>query len=406
MKYSSITGLALFVCAALLVRVAAASAEAALSIAVTGPGEQVFVWSTMRCEAWDVPDSAARAWRDGQNRVHLIASHLTNRAMVGADLDHLRPDCRIVYKGGEQDAPERYDDRSWISATYTTDGNQLFALIHNEFHGQLRPVLCPSRVYDRCWRNTVTLAASHDGGFSFTHATPPWQFVAGLPYRYQGDVGHRSGYFNPSNIIRRGDFYYAFFWAEADGAQRRGACLMRTGNLADRHAWRGWDGADFTVQFADPYIENLKDVDKHVCAPVAADSLTSFVSSVTLHRPSGLYIALMATNRPAVPGGAPVTGLFAATSADLLHWSTPKLLQKAGVLFKYDCRDRDVVFYPSLLDPRSPSRNFEDTGDHAYIYLTDIHPEACHIGTNRDLLRIPVTIGVSSAAPAGAAARP
>ena len=58
-----------------------------------------------------------------------------------------------------------------------------------------------------------------------------------------------------------------------------------------------------------------------------------------------------------------------------------------------------VVFYPSLLDPQSPSRNFEDTGDHAYIYLTDIHPEACHIGTNRDLLRIPVAIGVSPAAP-------
>jgi hypothetical protein len=236
------------------------------------------------------------------------------------------------------------------------------------------------------------MLTSRDGGLSFGHATPPWQFVAGLPYRYQGDIGHRSGYFNPSNIVRRGEFYYAFFWTEADGAQRRGACLMRTKTLADRRAWRGWDGTDFTVQFADPYVEAAIDPAKHVCVPVAAESLTSFVSSVTLHRPSGLYIALMSTSRPATPDGAPVTGLFAATSPDLLHWSAPKLLQKIGVLFKYDCAERDVVFYPSLLDPHSPSRNFEDTGDHAFIYVTDAHPEACHIGTNRDLVRIPIDI--------------
>ena len=384
---------------------AAADVDAGLAIRISGPAEPVFVWSSMRCEAWDVPDSAARAWRDAANRVHLIAAHTVNRAMLGPDLDHMHVDCRVVYKGGEQNAPERYDDRSWISSTYITGDNKLFALVHNEFHGHLRPTLCPSRIYEHCWRNTITMLTSRDGGLSFTHARPPWQFVAGLPYRYQGDIGHRSGYFNPSNIIRRDGYYYVFFWAEADGAQRRGACLMRTPNLADRRAWRAWDGNDFTVVFVDPYVTDIREPEKHVCAPVAAGNLTSFVSSVTLHRPSGRYIALMSTNRPATPGGVPVTGIFTSTSSDLVHWSAPRLLQKIGVLFKYECGDRDVLFYPSLLDPRSPSRNFEDTGDRAYIYVTDAHPEACHIGTNRDLVRIPVSIHPSTVSSAGSRAK-
>ena len=36
----------------------------------------------MRCASWDVPDTAARAWRDAEGKVHLLASHLVNRAMV------------------------------------------------------------------------------------------------------------------------------------------------------------------------------------------------------------------------------------------------------------------------------------------------------------------------------------
>src|SRR5256885_138477 len=75
-----------------------------LVIVRAGPIEPVFTWQTMRCEEWDVPDSPARAWRDAQGRIHLLAAHLTNRTMTGPDLDHLQQDCRVVFKGGAQDA--------------------------------------------------------------------------------------------------------------------------------------------------------------------------------------------------------------------------------------------------------------------------------------------------------------
>lgn len=372
--------------------------QATLSVERAGPQEPVFVWQSMRCEEWDVPDTGARAWHDAQGRVHLLASDTNNRAMVGTDLDHVRQDCRIVFKGGEQDAPERYDDRSWLAGTYTLDGTDVFALIHNEFHGQLRPALCPSREYLKCWANTVTLAVSHDGGVSFSHAPAPAQFVAGPPYRYRGDIGHQVGYFNPSNIIARDGYFYAFFWAEQLGAQRRGACLMRTADLHDPRAWRGWDGKDFSVRFADPYTDDVTNDAAHVCAPIGEGGLVSIVSSVTLHRPSGLYLALMATNHAAAPGQDPVTGIFASTSSDLVHWTPAALLWRAPVLFKFECSDHEAVFYPSLLDPASKTRNFEDASDRAEIYFTNMHLADCRIGPNRDLVRVPVRIGVAGQA--------
>ena len=371
-----------------------------LRVTRTGAPQPVFLWQSMHCEEWDVPDTGARAWRDAQGRVHLVASGTDNRAMVGPDLDHVKQDCRVIFKGGEQDAPQAYDDRSWLTSPYTLNGTDVFALIHNEFHGQLRPALCPSRDYAKCWANTVTLAVSHDGGLSFAHATPPAQFVAGLPYRYRGDIGHRVGYFNPSNIILRDGYYYAYFWADAEGAQQRGDCLMRTANLADPRSWRAWDGKDYTIRFADPYVDDVSNVAAHVCAPVGADGLVSFVSSVTLHRPSGLYVALMATNHAPIPGKDPVSGVFASTSSDLIHWTPAALVWQEAVLFKYACSaDHDAVFYPSLLDPASSTRNFEDAGDHAELYFTDLHiaPD-CHLGPNRDLLRVPVEINTTGPA--------
>jgi hypothetical protein len=213
-----------------------------------------------------------------------------------------------------------------------------------------------------------------------------------LPYRYAGDIGHRSGYFNPSNIVERGGFYYTFFWAEAEGAQRRGTCLMRTADLADPGSWRAWDGQGFTVRFADPYRELSNDPAARVCAPVGEGRLSSVVSSVTRQRSGGRFIALMATERAPAPGKPPVTGLFASISDDLIQWSEPVLLWPAELLFKYRCGAGDPVFYPSLLDPASPSRNFEDIGERGFIYLTDIHLDGCRIGANRDLVRIPVEL--------------
>jgi hypothetical protein len=238
------------------------------------------------------------------------------------------------------------------------------------------------------------MALSNDGGRSFHQKPPPRHYVAGLPYPYTGTAGRPTGYFNPSNVIEKGGYYYAFFWAEDFRAQRRGVCLMRTRDLADRSSWRAWDGTTFSIAFIDPGTGESRDPQHHVCAPVAPGSLPGFVASVVKHRPSGLYLALMATVRSSRTGGEQVAGIYAATSPDLLVWSTPILVAALPMQFRYACSDGAAFFYPSLLDPDSPSRNFEDTDDRADLYLTKIYLDECRLAARRDLVRMPVTIMV------------
>ena len=363
---------------------------AGVAVRASGAPETVFAWRNMRCATWDVPDAPARAWKDAEGRVHLVAGHPPNRTMIGPDLDRVAPDCRVVLDSGRHDAPERHDDLGWIGATYSPEGRIVYALIHNEYQGHRRPDACPSRAYIRCWSNTLALAVAHDGGFTFDRPAPPRYFVAAPPYRYSGEGPSPTGYFNPSNIIVRDGHYYVFFWAAAQGVQPRGACLMRSDDLADASAWRAWNGRDFSVRFVDPYRGTVRDEHDHVCAPVAADRLTSFVASVVRHRTSGVYVALMAGPRPEG------TGIFAVTSNDLLRWSRPNLVRLAALLTRFDCGDTEAFFYPSLLDPDSPSRNFEDVGERAYLYLTRIRLESCRPGPERDLIRIPVEITIDA----------
>ncbi|PWC37737.1 hypothetical protein [Azospirillum sp. TSO35-2] len=364
----------------------AAVPASALTVRTAGEPEAVTSWQRDACDRTDSPDTPARAFRDATGTVHLVASHATARALTGRTLDAVRPNCAVIFQGHGQDEPGLFDDRSWISSFYTLDGTTVYALVSNEFHGDQRRALCPSGQYMRCWRNSITAAVSTDGGASFhLGAPPPNHTVATLPYPYGGDIGRRTGYFAPSNIVRRDGHWYAFVWAEGLAAQKRGACLLRTDTLADPQAWRAWDGKDFSVRFVrDAQAGGAPD--RHTCAPVAPDVLQGTVRSVVRHRSSGLYIATVAMSRD---GG---TGMWTTTSPDLVTWSKPQLLWAAPLLFRYGCGDAAAFDYPALLDPASQSANFEDVGKTAYVYMTRLNLDKCKITWNRDLVRLPVTI--------------
>jgi hypothetical protein len=353
--------------------------------------EIVFDHARDACEKSDVPDVPARAFRASDGTIRLIASHWTNRAMAGTTLDNLRHTCDIVFEGGGKDDPAAFDDRGWIVSTYTLDGKTVHALIHNEFQGHKRPSLCPSDQYMDCWYNTITYAVSTDGGRSFKAPAGPERFVAGVPYRYDPTRGQRSGLFNPSNIVRRGDYFYTMMSAAPQGDQQAGICLMRTGRLDDPASWRAWDGWDFTVKFIDPYRTPASAAGQQsaTCKPVPG--LTRLMTSLSLHRPSGLYIGLFTHRGKTGPGIGPVDGVYYATSPDLIAWTPPQLLFPAPVTLNKECDTMPVV-YPSLLDPDTPSRNFEDTDDDAYIYMTRITMDGCKTGWTRNLVRLRVHI--------------
>lgn len=260
--------------------------------------------------------------------------------------------------------------------------------MHSEFHGQARPDLCPAARYPECWRNTITLAVSQDGGAQFALRPREARLVAGLPYPFPGALGRRSGYFSPSNIVASEGFYYAFVWAEPYEAQRRGACLLRTATLDDAASWRAYDGKGFGAAFADPYRQKIEDPARHVCAPLAG--VGSTVWSVVRHDATRRWILVTAAERAETPGAAPVAGIWWASSSDLVAWSAPRLLAKLPLLTHPDCAAKEAYYYPALLDPGSTDRNFATIGARAYLYLTRLHLTNCRPTWDRDLVRIAV----------------
>jgi hypothetical protein len=370
-----------------------AQAQSMPTIRVTGEMQTVFRWATDRCATDDFPDSPARAFRGADGRLRLIASHMNARVMTGPDLDRMRHDCRVVHAGARNDSPAAHNDRAWILSPYTLDGNTIYALIHNEYQGHLRPAECPSRAYIRCWYNTITWAVSRDGGATFTRPAPPNDLVMSVPYRYAGDTGNRVGYFNPSNVVAHEGHFYALVLTFRFREQEFGVCLIRTDRLDDPKSWRGWDRRGFNVRFVDPYREAVDDPRAHVCAPVGRGNLVEAVSLVR-HQASGLWIAVMAATRPAGAERTPTQGIHASASRDLINWSETVPVFAAQIFRPRAC-DASTTFtvaYPALIDARSAARNLDTFGAQGWLYMTRFNVRECQVGSNRDLVRVPIAI--------------
>jgi hypothetical protein len=359
-------------------------------VKIAGKEEIVFDWSQDACEPADIPDVPARAFRDAKGRVQLIASHYVNRRMSGPDLDHLTHDCGVIMSSHYDPDPAMFADREWIHSTYTPDGTTIFALVHDEYQGHIHPGRCPSGGYFSCWYNAVTLAVSTDGGKSFHHTPPPTHLVASIPYRYAPGSGP-VGLFQPSNIVRNAndDHYYALLRAQQYQDQQRGTCVMRTTDLDDPKSWRAWDGAGFNVRFIDPYSEHNERPQDHVCQPVSYNQIQLMVESLTFNTYLDSFL-LVGTATERDREGNTTSGIYYSTSDDLIRWTPRNLISKEESPQTYRCGDPNPVAYPSVLDPDSPSRNFETTGKRAYLYFTRYNYESCEETLDRDLVRVPI----------------
>jgi acetoacetate decarboxylase len=368
------------------------------TVAPGGGAETVFDWSRMRCAPTHIPDLPPRAFRDARGRVQLVLSHDTSRRMLGTSLDLLRRDCRVIMSSGRSADPARFDDREWIAATYTRDGRTIYALVHNEYQGHTHRGRCPSGRYVACWYNSVTLAASRDEGGSYRNGVaPPLHRVASAPYRYAPDAGPY-GVFAPSNIVYRArdGYYYAMVQVEPYRAQKGGTCVMRTRSLADPRSWRAWGGSlrGFAVRFIDPYREPREPAELHVCEPVSFAQIEKMHESVTYSTYLDKYVLVGLTGKWDAYRNRLVFGFYYSTSSDLVNWSERELLMEGVPTWRYRCGDpvlgQDPVEYPALLDPDSPSRNFETTDRRPYLYFTRISYRHCRQTLDRDLVRIPI----------------
>jgi len=110
-------------------------------------GPPVAAFDTRRdsCELIDIPDDAARAFRDYRGRIHLIASHYVTRAALGATLETAKHNCQVVYRSHRDGNPADFDDYTWLTQFYSIDGKQIVALGHMEYHGWEQAGMCAFR---------------------------------------------------------------------------------------------------------------------------------------------------------------------------------------------------------------------------------------------------------------------
>ena len=85
---------------------------------IVGEEQVVYDWTTDRCADLDIPDLPARAFRNAQGQVQLIAAMDTNRRSLGSSLDELKHDCNVIMGSDFQAVPSPLNDYEWLATLY------------------------------------------------------------------------------------------------------------------------------------------------------------------------------------------------------------------------------------------------------------------------------------------------
>ncbi len=320
------------------------------------------------CErGYDVADAPARAFRDDQGIVHLIATNHHNRALLGHSLTQTSHACPIIFRAAEELNAAAYNDYGWLTSFYTSNGKDVFALVHNEFHAFESKSACPSGDRVNCIEYSITSAISEDGGKTFIRSKPK-ALVASLPYKFNATRRKLSGYSNPSNIIKFQGFYYVLFAALDPRSNMSGVCLMRSRDVADPSGWLGWDGATFSIRFVNPYNKPQPSDKQKSCQPVGGGNLFYSLGGVSFNKPDNTFVAVMRKSRwdRQLPGQP--SGIYLSSSHDLINWSVPSLLLGDNTAYPDGHTD---MLYPALLDPHARDPNFLEITDHPLLFTSD-----------------------------------
>ncbi|MBV9287423.1 MAG: hypothetical protein JO288_06305 [Hyphomicrobiales bacterium] len=355
---------------------AVAGAFGAPTLTPVGPVDPVFVWAASRCADDDIPDAPLRSVRLAPTGVVAFSTHFLNRRFIGAGLNSMARDCAVVFSGKGSPNPEDYSDRVWIASTWSEDGRTIFALGHDEYQAHRHPGRCRFSTYLECWYNAIVLLRSDDGGRTFARVGD--RPVASIPIRQDVDQGHNRGFFEPSNILKRGDAYFALIRAGSEGAQQAGTCLFRTDDLSRPESWRFYDGQGFSAN-VDPYRDDVSQAKP--CAPL--QGLKGMVGSVVYAEDFDAYVAVsdFGSQKPGE------SGFYYSVSTDLIHWSEGRLFLPLATTWTHAC-DQDHFAYPSLIDVDSPSRNFDVVGNEPYLYFVRRRFDGCQGTMQRDLVRM------------------
>jgi hypothetical protein len=101
-------------------------------------------------------------------------------------------------------------------------------------------------------------------------------------------------------------------------------------------------------------------VTPRACEPVKLRPFSG-IDSLSIHRPSGLFVLIADMDRGRAPG------IYAAVSADLIQWSDAVLVLGADAVSESGAFN---FGWPSLIDPSSRRLSFDDIGNSARLFYS------------------------------------
>ena len=362
------------------------------------------------CNGNDIPDAMARAFRDYEGTVHLVASSSETFQNLGGTLEDVHHSCDPAFTSAGHPNPAAYNDQIWLTSFYTFDGVKVAALSHTEYHGWTHPNQCDTQNINQCEYDSDTFHLSTDGGYHFeSFKAPPRNFVAGVPYRYQVDGGP-TGFSVDTGIIHYRGWYYAVAtaWTWPPGCYGQtgpnrclinGGAPIRTHDVFDPASWRAWGGKGFSVQFVDPYLGPVANPQEHVFASVPymeyIYALNVFRHGDCSRRKHDFESAedfcpgdvVFATLWDVYDNNLGPQGLYFSTTEDLVHWTKPTLVVTSNDLLAHDPTGSYYAYF-SVLDPQAPDRNFSVVGDQAFLYFVRLNSNL----PDRVLFRQPIRL--------------
>lgn len=338
-----------------------------------GPEKLIFDSQAQGCVENDIVDAPLHAVRMSSGEVFASAGWVANLPFRGRSLTELKKDCTSAYVSKRNSDAAAFDDWTWLVSFWTPNGRTIFSLAHMEFQAN-RFRQCNFNNQLRCTYAAVIPYRSDNAGRSFYRMASRPIAAARVPFRRDQDA--TVGFRHPTNILRNGQYYYAMLEARAAVDQKAGACLFRTPDIAKPEEWEyltdnGWQKSSFSAY--------ARSSTPPPCKPLSR--LSGIVWSLLRYKPTGQFLALVsiASKQP------DRVDLALSTSSDLINWSEPRRFTTIIAAWNQEC-SKFKYNYPSILDDKSESANFDVVGETALLFMSRMSIEQCRGTMTRDLV--------------------
>jgi hypothetical protein len=352
------------------------------SLTINGDSLVLYDENFRPCDNSYLPDAPARAFRNAQNQIVLLAPNFKNRAMVGTAFASMAHDCRIRYAAGNRPSPDSLDDRSWLHAFYTEDGTHIFGLVSASFIPYRHGMLCGAGTGSTdCWINGIASVQSTNAGDTFTYpaAVPKHIFMA-PPIPYDSMVAVQPSYVSVTNFVPWHDSLFAMVWRRNATGIASFNCLIKAAKN-DLDNWYVLTNSGYQLMST---LNGSSGWTLNSFTPKAIPVLSRNVRALVLHEPTQTFIAIFQDRVNNIPG------FYYSTSQNLQTWTTRKMLYPGEA--RSTASGTDAYEYPSLLDENSTDRNFGLADDSLHLFFTKFD----YTGSSYKRLLLAVPLHVAS----------